>query len=32
MSYIADVATVGTAIFLAGFSVWVTVQLLKKAD
>jgi hypothetical protein len=32
MSYIADVASVGTAIFSVGFAIWITMQLLKKAD
>jgi hypothetical protein len=32
MSYIADVASVGTAIFSVGFAIWITMQLFKKAD
>lgn len=32
MSYIADVASIGTAIFSVGFAVWITMQLFKKAD
>jgi hypothetical protein len=32
MSIIADVASFGTAIFSVGFAVWITMQLLKKAD
>jgi hypothetical protein len=32
MSIIADVASIGTAIFSVGFAVWITVQLFKKAD
>jgi hypothetical protein len=32
MSIIADVASIGTAIFSVGFAVWITIQLFKKAD
>jgi len=32
MSIIADVASIGTALFSVGFAVWITMQLLKKAD
>ena len=32
MSIIADVASIGTAIFSVGFAAWITVQLFKKAD
>lgn len=32
MSYIADVASVGTALFSVGFAIWITMQLFKKAD
>ncbi|OIR05833.1 hypothetical protein GALL_35550 [mine drainage metagenome] len=32
MSIIADVASIGTAIFGVGFAVWITIQLFKKAD
>ncbi len=32
MSFIADVAAIGTAIFSVGFAVWITTQLFKKAD
>ncbi|OIR11591.1 hypothetical protein GALL_70860 [mine drainage metagenome] len=32
MSLIADVASIGTAIFSVLFAVWITIQLFKKAD
>jgi hypothetical protein len=32
MSIIADVASIGTAIFAVGFAVWITIQLFKKAE
>lgn len=32
MSIIADVASIGTAIFSVCFAVWITIQLFKKAD
>ncbi|ADE10698.1 hypothetical protein Slit_0457 [Sideroxydans lithotrophicus ES-1] len=32
MSIIADVASIGTAIFSVAFAVWITIQLFKKAD
>jgi len=32
MSFIADVASVGTALFAVGFAVWITMQLFQKAD
>jgi hypothetical protein len=32
MSYVADLTSIGTAIFSIGFAVWITLQLFKKAD
>lgn len=32
MSIIADVASIGTALFSVGFAVWITMQLFKKED
>ncbi len=32
MSIIADVASIGTAIFSVIFAVWITIQLFKKSD
>jgi hypothetical protein len=32
MAIIADVASIGTALFSVGFAVWITMQLFKKAD
>jgi hypothetical protein len=32
MSIIADVASIGSALFIVGFAVWMTMQLLKSAD
>jgi hypothetical protein len=32
MSIIADISSIGTAIFSVGFAVWITIQLFKKAD
>ncbi|BCK86592.1 hypothetical protein MIZ01_0356 [Sideroxyarcus emersonii] len=32
MALIADVASIGTAIFSVFFAVWITIQLFKKAD
>ena len=29
MSYIADVAAIGTAIFSVAFAIWITIQLIK---
>ncbi len=29
MSFIADVASIGTAIFSVGFAVWISIQLIK---
>lgn len=32
MSIISDISAIGSAIFIAGFSVWMVIQLFKKAD
>ncbi len=32
MSYIADVASIGTAIFSVIFAVWITIQLFSKTE
>ncbi len=32
MAVIADIASIGTALFAIFFAVWITLQLLKKSD
>jgi hypothetical protein len=32
MSIIADVVSIGSAIFIVGFAAWMTMQLLKSTD
>jgi hypothetical protein len=32
MAIISDISAIGSAVFVAGFSVWMLIQLFKKGD